>query len=52
MQTTYNSNVWAEEAISERHIRHYEYKDFRNIEKVILEKFIVQIGKIPNNILH
>uniref|UniRef100_U9UVJ9 Uncharacterized protein n=1 Tax=Rhizophagus irregularis (strain DAOM 181602 / DAOM 197198 / MUCL 43194) TaxID=747089 RepID=U9UVJ9_RHIID len=33
MQTTYNSNVWAEEAISERHIRHYEYKDFRNIEK-------------------
>jgi serine/threonine protein kinase len=34
MQTTNNSSIWAEEAISKRYIKHYEYKDFRNIEKI------------------
>ncbi|GBC10143.1 hypothetical protein RclHR1_09380003 [Rhizophagus clarus] len=29
-----NSNIWVEEAISKKHIKYYEYKDFHNIQKI------------------
>ena len=53
-----NSNEWInwiEEAISKRHAKYYDYKDFHNLQKIgsgLLEKFIVQIGKIQKFILH
>ena len=43
---------WIEEAISKRHIKHYEYKEFKNIQEIGIGgfgKFTVQIGKIHTN---
>ena len=37
MQAANDSNEWInwiEEAISKKHIKYYEYKDFHNIEKI------------------
>ncbi|RGB39534.1 kinase-like domain-containing protein [Rhizophagus diaphanus] len=39
MQTTNNSNEWVEEAVSKKHIKYYEYKDFRNIKKIGNDNF-------------
>jgi hypothetical protein len=41
---------WIDEAISKKHIKHYEYNHFKNIKKLVsvgLEKFIVRNGISP-----
>ena len=34
MQSIDNPNEWIEEAISKKHIKYYEYKDFHNIQRI------------------
>ena len=44
-------NEWInliEEAISKRHIKHYEYKEFKNIQEIALKNFTVQIKKFTS----
>ncbi|EXX57725.1 hypothetical protein RirG_204460 [Rhizophagus irregularis DAOM 197198w] len=48
---------WIDEAIAKKHIKHYEYKYFKNIQEIgiggrwLWKSFIVRNGKIRINIL-